>query len=212
MQEEHSWGHNRTCTVCNLVAPGYYTLGLEYALSSDRTYYKLLNGGTSNVKNLVIPDKINNLPVKEIAANAFSGKSSIESVVLPESIVTIGSNAFKGTSIKNLIIPSSVTSIATGAFADIPELEFVIISSRSNVLNIANSAFTKSLNVAESGIEKAIYYEGTSAADWQSKVKVGTGNEILLNSAFIYYYSAKQPTSEGNYWYYEAFTSPVKWN
>ena len=49
-----------------------------------------------NARKLVIPSHYKGLAVKQIAHQAFSGNSFLESVSLPSTIIEIGSEAFKG--------------------------------------------------------------------------------------------------------------------
>ena len=64
-----------------------------------------------------IPNVIDGLPVKEIAASAFAGLHQIESVQLPNSLVTIGENAFSNCqNLKSFNVPSSLTNIGLNAF------------------------------------------------------------------------------------------------
>lgn len=51
-----------------------------------------------------------------IAANAFKDVTGITTVLLPDSLITIGNNAFQKTSITSLTIPNNVLSIGSEAF------------------------------------------------------------------------------------------------
>lgn len=59
--------------------------------------------------DLVIPEEINGLPVTAIADNAFKDKDYITSIKLPDTLKSIGQNAFTGTKITEITIPKSVT-------------------------------------------------------------------------------------------------------
>ena len=57
--------------------------------------------------------------VKEIGDRVFSGRTSLNSITIPESVTSIGNYAFEGCSgLTSIIIPSSVTSIGNYAFSD----------------------------------------------------------------------------------------------
>jgi len=71
-------------------------------------------------KSVVIPETLHGQRVTAIGEKAFQGKG-IVSVVIPNSVVTIGDNAFGGYGgirniIKEVVIPDSVTSIGSDAF------------------------------------------------------------------------------------------------
>lgn len=65
---------------------------------------------------VVIPDTYAGLPVTEIAAGAFTGNRKVESVILPDTITSIGENAFMGCNFLrfcgqkyNTVLPPAVT-------------------------------------------------------------------------------------------------------
>lgn len=82
---------------------GYYSQGLSYSLSEDGTYYVVDGIGTCTDPTLIIPATYNNLPVCAIAESAFAD-CNFTGLFLPESLHTIGANAFK--SISYMKIPS----------------------------------------------------------------------------------------------------------
>lgn len=68
--------------------------GLEYKLSNDNSYYIVKGIGTYSGTIINIPNEYNNLPVKEIANFSFENNNSIDTVIIPESIESIGFSAF----------------------------------------------------------------------------------------------------------------------
>ena len=68
--------------------------GVEYELNDDGT---LTIKGTADgtVRDVVIPSELNGTPVTHIAEGAFKN-SDIKSIVIPESIVSVGKGAFEG--------------------------------------------------------------------------------------------------------------------
>lgn len=96
---EHNYLYGE-CVDCKEKDPNYippepdYSIGLEYTISDDRTYYVVAGVGTCKDTDVVIPNVYNGLPVKEIGWNAFACVRNIISVTIPENIVNIDSNAF----------------------------------------------------------------------------------------------------------------------
>lgn len=91
----------------------------------DLNYVDLTDGGVricgfnQRKKNLEIPATLNGRPVTEIEEYAFQDETIIESVSLPDSLKSIGANAFDGCSkLRELTLPDSVEHIGDYAFAD----------------------------------------------------------------------------------------------
>lgn len=89
--------------------------------------------------DLIIPNKIDDLPVKEIAEDAFFG-TLLESVVLPENLITIGNRAFQDCDcLKSVSLPNSLRRIGEGAFYRCGDLE--TIKFNEGLESIGNGAF-----------------------------------------------------------------------
>jgi len=83
-----------------------------------------------------IPPRIQNLPVTIIDYEAFSGCTSLTSVIIPNSVTLIGVNAFYGcTNLTRVTIPDSVTIIDYSAFSGCTSLTAINVAS-------GNSAYT----------------------------------------------------------------------
>ncbi len=70
------------------------TEGLEYSLSADKTSYTVTGVGLVTDSNIVIASAHNGLPVTEIAGGVFQECVGLTSIVIPESITSIGAGAF----------------------------------------------------------------------------------------------------------------------
>jgi len=80
-----------------------------------------------DIKQLVIPSKIEGYPVLEIwgsgEGGAFSRKKHITSIVIPDSVEIIGPGAFReSTNITSIVIPNSVKTIGRNAFYEMKSL------------------------------------------------------------------------------------------
>lgn len=91
--------------------------------------------------NLVIPDKIDDIPVTQISKEAFSLCKTITSVVVPESVTSIGTDVFKNcTALKKAVLPEGLTTIPGGLFSGCAKLEEVNIP--KTVTAIGTGAFS----------------------------------------------------------------------
>ena len=78
-----------------------------------------------NDSKVVIPSKIEGAVVTYIAEDAFYQCSSLESVEIPEGVISIGPWAFAETNLQKVSIPASVEKIGEGAFEACKNLEEV---------------------------------------------------------------------------------------
>lgn len=104
-------------------------------------------------------------------------------------------NAFENCGcINTIIISGDVTSIGEEAFYYCYNLTNVVIP--SSVTSIGAKAAYGAAGIYN------VYYEGTEAA-WKN-ITIAEGNENLLedDETTIYYFSAEEPTAEGNFWHY----------
>ncbi len=154
--------------------------GLEYERIGD--HYALVGVGSCTNENIVIPPTVDGYPVTEIATKAFQNNTIINSVVIPEGVITIEKKAFAGcSSLKEVYMPKSLVTIENAAFRGCFALESIVIP--ENVKSIGNWTFEmcKSLkNISlPNSIEKieafsfcglfkleSIYYDG-SIEEWR---------------------------------------------
>lgn len=112
---------------------------IEYAPESDFTVKNgAITGYTGDGGNVVIPKKINFVTITKIEDNAFLNAKSITSVTIPETVISIGENAFKGTGLVSVNIPASVKSIGDGAFSYTTELEKITVDEANAVFRAGN--------------------------------------------------------------------------
>ena len=78
--------------------------------------------------NIVIPDTVSDLPLKHIYDGAFAGNPNIRSVVLPETLETLGASVFKDcTALRHVDLPRGLESIGKRLFQGCSELDYVTI-------------------------------------------------------------------------------------
>lgn len=126
--------------------------------------------------NVVIPKMIDGVVIKKIGDNAFKGLG-IDSVVIPETIISIGNYAFSNNNLQYVKIPDSVLEIGEGAFMN-NSLSNIDMS--SDVV-ISNAIFNNNLL----STEEAFFYKDNTNKElisYGGKVK---GNVVLEDSVEI---------------------------
>ena len=134
---------NGGATITASTATGAVTIPSElggYAVKrvgNDTALFDTALFGDSNtsVTSVVIPNS-----VTSIGYSAFYGCTGLNSLTIPNSVTSIGDYAFAGCSgLTSLTIPSSVTIIGDGVFSDCTGL--ITMSIPSSVTSIGDSAF-----------------------------------------------------------------------
>ena len=98
----------------------------------------------------------------------FLGCSSLTSVVIPDSVTSIGERAFSGcSSLTSIVIPDSVTSIGGSAFYECSSLTSVVID--DSVTSIGGWAFYNCSSLTN------ITFKGT-VAEWYAIKKASSWN------------------------------------
>lgn len=149
----------------------------SYDLSKDGNGIKI-TGYTGAGGAVIIPSKIEDMPVVEIGQYSFSGQAStnraaITSIVLPESVVEIGMNAFTYTAITSVTLPDSLKIIPANAFSGCSKLNKINLP--ANLEGIAGEAFSGCSELSEliipaaltsvKFLDKHYYYDGVEESE-----------------------------------------------
>ena len=110
----------------------------EYTTSKSGVTITKYTGAGDTV--VVIPSKINNVPVRSIGASAFSYCSRLTSITIPSSVRSIGAEAFyECNSLTSITIPAGVKAIEVRTFFGCYGLTSVTIP--SSLKSIGAEAF-----------------------------------------------------------------------
>ncbi len=119
----------------------------------------VITGCDREATSVWIPNYIENLPVSEIAYNAFSGCSQLRSVTLPSNLTAIPAGCFFSCeALSKVELPEGLTEIGENAFGYCPNLREITFpaSLKSIQLDAFNSAGLTAVTLPE-GIEVANY-------------------------------------------------------
>lgn len=133
----------------------------EFVVDGDE-----ITGYNGTDTDIIIPSSIGGVTITAIADSAFRDNKDITSVVIPSSIIDVGSNAFRGCSnLKNVVLePSSDRTLGLSAFAETGIEEIVIPLETScignwNMVNAGVFQNCKNLvSVTIEGTERFKYY------------------------------------------------------
>ncbi len=154
----HIYDESGFCTLCkHKLDP---TDGVVYSLSEDGTYAEVV-GYNGSETNVVIASCYNKLPVKSIHADAFNSLNTITSVVIPDSVTSIGRGAFYCCdNLNSVTMPDSLTNIGYQAFSGCSELTSITIPNSTE--NIDYYAFENCTKLESINIPKTV----TSIGDY----------------------------------------------
>lgn len=142
----HNFGSDNKCLRCGFEIKS--TEGLVYVLTEDRTGY-LVAIGTAKDGDVVVPAYYNRKPVVGVRNDGFAyhegssaeGGKNVQSVSLPDGLVSIGESAFYGcVSLKSINLPAGLQTIGNSAFYGCAALTG--LTGGKDVQTIGKSAFS----------------------------------------------------------------------
>lgn len=91
--EDHKLDENGKCEVCGIIVGSD---GLEYSFKGDSQNgrYAIVSGYTGSLEKIIIPDRIQGVPVREISSGAIKYNDSVKAIYIPKTVNIIGDNAF----------------------------------------------------------------------------------------------------------------------
>jgi hypothetical protein len=125
-------------------------------------------------KDIVIPEKIFNMPVSRLREGAFKNKG-LTSVVIPNTVSFIGDETFRQNQLTTVNIPETVEYIGNYAFEN-NQLPTITIPEK--VLTIGNFAFGGN-RLTSISIPESVTFIGSNAFDGNNITNVIIGNGVV---------------------------------
>ncbi|MBQ9077659.1 MAG: leucine-rich repeat domain-containing protein [Muribaculaceae bacterium] len=149
----------------SIYAPPIYIDGIGYEITSASEVQVVSYSSKSHPTTLIIPPSIVvndvNYSVTSIR-ESFSVGASLTSVIIPNTVTSIGKEAFKDcTTLTNLTIGSSVTTIGDEAFSGCSSLTEVTIP--NSIISIGKEAFSSCTTMTKITIGSSVVSIGQSA-------------------------------------------------
>lgn len=151
-----------------------------------------------------IPDAIDEVPVTTISASAFSGKSNIKEVIIPDSVTVIHNAAFYDChDLEIVIVPDSVTYIGESAFQSCENLKYVILG--NGVKSVGDIAFKDCAALEAVSLGSSVEAIGNGAfynCNALTAVRVPSSVKEIENLAFGYYQNGSEDVAVDGFTFY----------
>lgn len=186
--------------------------GIRYKIGEENTVSVTL-GNNQCSGAIVIPNQIvfagKTYTVTSIEDEAFLGCRKLTSVIIPNSVLSIGKKAFAGCGLSSIAIPDNVKSIGINAFGGCRAMKFISIGNGvtsigedafrectgltsvtipNNVLSIGKKAFTDCSSLKSVTIGDGVTTIGDAVFEWSGLTTVNIPNSVT--SIGIYAFSA----------------------
>lgn len=130
--------------------------GVDFQLDPPPFFYTVMNdtviitGYDNGPADLIVPATIEDLPVVAIEAGAFQDLGTVTSAVLPDSVESVGENAFAGClNLQSITLGAGVAELGAGALQNCPALASIIVSPENDsfVTDAAGALFSHDFSV-----------------------------------------------------------------
>ena len=154
------------------------SLGIKY---NEYTDYVAITGVLDGVIDLNVPEYVNGKKVRVF--NSASQQDSLQSIILPDSVSSIGGYAFcECKNLKSIVLSNKLVEIPTAAFSDCVKLESITIP--NSVCSIQASAFSDCDSLKEIDI-----HPGVREIIADAFIDCDSLGAINVDENNVYYYS-----------------------
>lgn len=163
--------------VLNVQNYGVDDNGIMWATTNDNPQQIIITGYSgSSINTLVIPSKINDIPVSQISENAFRNCSTIKNIEIPNGVSTLNSCLFLNcTNLETVTIPASVSYISKSAFLECANLKTIFVDN--------DNPYYKSIDgnlYSKDGATLYLYTVGKSDESFSIPIHVTTIDEYAF--------------------------------
>ena len=151
---------------------------------SKKPAYIIITGYTGSLSELVIPDKIDGLPVAEIDPGSFKEAPNLKKVTLPKKLVSYSGAFADCKSIETVVIPEGVFVLDDQAFIDCPKLKNIKLP--GTIEYIGHSAFSGCTSLTSVNIPSKVVNirSGAFARSGLKSISVPSNVKIIGSAAF----------------------------
>ena len=168
-----------------------------YTVSNDQVTITGLSD--EYLTDLVIPEKIEGLPVTAIKESAFSGCSQITSITVPNSVTSIGDGAFKGTNPTKVTLPFIGGSRSTTGYAGV----FGYIFGSENVNNSYSASSGTIYQYPNGNYNKYYYFVPKTIKEVIITDDTRVPENAFYNCSWIENIEVNQVSSIGSYAFFQ---------